>query len=302
MRKVLVTGATGHIGAHLCHRLWREGTEVHAVSLRPHVGNRGEIRWWRADFRDAEAARNLLSTVQPEVVFHLAGCVTGVRSMEAVLPTLQHNLQATVNLLLAFTKLGRGRIVLAGSLEEPAEESTGICCSPYAASKWAGAAYARMFHALYGTPVVGTRISMTYGPGPQRCTRFVPYVISSLLSGEAPKLTSGEREVDWIYIDDVIDGLLACARSQDVLGGTVDLGSGCLTDLRTVALMIAQLMGTEIRPEFGALPDRQLEQVRVADVRNAYSRLGWQPRTSLETGLRSTIAWFRAEDSRKRAD
>jgi nucleoside-diphosphate-sugar epimerase len=239
----------------------------------------------------------LLAAVRPDVVFHLAGCVTGGRGIEAVLPTLEHNLHATVNLLLALTELGCGQIVLAGSLEEPAEEGTEVCSSPYAASKCAARSYARMFHALYGTPVVNTRIFMVFGPGRQPITRLVPYVISSLLSGEAPKLTSGERKVDWIYIDDVIEGLLACARSQDVLGGTVDLGSGCLTEVRTVALLIAQLMGTEIRPEFGALADRQMEQVRVADVRRTYDQLGWQPRTSLETGLRTTIAWFRALDS-----
>ena len=59
--------------------------------------------------------------VQPEVVFHLAGCVTGGRGLEAVLPTLEHDLHAAVNLLTALTELDCGRIVLAGSLEELAE-------------------------------------------------------------------------------------------------------------------------------------------------------------------------------------
>jgi UDP-glucose 4-epimerase len=296
MRRVLVTGATGHIGAHLCQRLWREGAEIHAVSRKAQVDNRPEICWWRADLRDPAATRSLLAAVQPDVVFHLAGCVTGGRDIEAVLPTLEHNLHGTVNLLLALTELGCGRIVLAGSLEEPAEEGTQVCGSPYAASKWAARAYSRMFHTLYGTPVVNARIFMVYGPGQQPYKRLVPYVISSLLSGKAPKLTSGERKVDWIYIDDVIEGLLACARSQDVLGGTVELGSGCLTEVRAVALLIARMMGTEIRPEFGALTDRQMEQVRVADARRTYDQLGWQPRTSLETGLRTTIAWFQARE------
>jgi len=298
MRKVLVTGATGHIGSHLCHRLLREGAEVHAVSRKASADDHGEIRWWHADLRDAEATRNLLAAVQPEVVFHLAGCVNGGRGLEAVLPTLEHNLHATVNLLIALTELGCGRIVLAGSLEEPVEGGPESCSSPYAASKWASRAYARMFHTLYKTPVVNTRIFMVYGPGRQPDARFVPHVISSLLSGEAPKLTRGERKVDWIYIDDLIEGLLACAKSDDVLGGTVDLGSGCLTELRSVALLIAQLIGTEIRPEFGALPDRRMEQVRVADVRRTYDQIGWRPRTSLETGLRNTIAWYRARDTR----
>ncbi|MFY9910152.1 MAG: SDR family NAD(P)-dependent oxidoreductase [Candidatus Sulfotelmatobacter sp.] len=297
IRRVLVTGATGHIGSNLCQRLQREGVEVHAVSREVQVGQHGDFQWWRVDLRDARATRSLLATVQPEVVFHLAGCVTGERGLEAVLPTLEHNLHATVNLLLALTE-GHGRIVLAGSLEEPAEESAEVCSSPYAASKLAIRSYARMFQALYKTQVVNARIFMVYGPGLQPTARFVPYIISSLLSGQVPKLSSGERKVDWIYIDDVIEGLLVCARSPDVFASTVDLGSGCLTELRAVALLIAQLMGTEIRPEFGARPDRPFEQTRVADVGRTYDQLGWRPRTSLETGLRTTIEWFQTRHSR----
>jgi UDP-glucose 4-epimerase len=80
------------------------------------------------------------------------------------------------------------------------------------------------------------------------------------------------------------------------LGKTVDLGSGCLTEEGGVALLIARLMDTETRPDFGALPDRQMEQVRVADVCRTYDQLGWQPKTSLESGLRATIAWFRTQN------
>jgi UDP-glucose 4-epimerase len=297
MRKVLVTGASGHIGAHLCQRLHSEQVEVHAVSRNPQVDHPSGTRWWCTDLRDAEATRRLLVTLQPDVVFHLAACVTGGRGLEAVLPTFEHNLLATLNLLIALTEVGSGRIILAGSLEEPADGSTEACSSPYAASKWSARAYARMFHALYKTPVVNTRIFMVYGPGKQPNTRFVPYVISSLLSGAAPKLSSGRREVDWIYIDDVIDGLLACATSPDVLGDTVDLGTGRLTELRTVALLIAELIGTPVRPDFGAIADRPMEQVRVANIQRTHDQLGWRPKTSLETGLRNTIAWFQNEGS-----
>jgi UDP-glucose 4-epimerase len=299
MQKVLVTGATGHIGAHLCSRLQQHGSEVHAVSRRAHPGHHDDVRWWNADIRDERGTRSLLNDLRPEVVFHLAGCVTGGRGLDAVRPTFEHNLHATLNLLLALTELGCGRIILAGSLEEPDEGGAGICSSPYAASKWAARSYARMFHALYKTPVVNTRIFMVYGPGPQPDARFVPYVIKSLLSGEAPKLTSGGRKVDWIYVEDVVDGLLACARSksQDLQGQTVDLGSGCLTELRAVSLLIAKLVGTDVCPEFGALADRPMEQVRVAGVQRTFEQLGWRPKTSLEAGMQATIDWFRAQAS-----
>ena len=185
MRRILVTGATGHIGTHLRRRLLREGAEVHAVSRTAQTDDRGEIRWWRADLRDTGATRSLLAAVQPDVVFHLAGCVTGGRNIEVVLPTLEHNLHATINLLLGVTELGCGRIVLAGSLEEPAEDGVKVCSSPYTASKWAARAYAQMFHTLYRSPVVNTRIFMVYGPGRQPHTRLrtLRYLLTALGRG-----------------------------------------------------------------------------------------------------------------------
>lgn len=296
MGRVLVTGASGHIGGALCRRLSTEGAEVHGVSRAVRNTQNGPVRWWRADLRSIEAVRGLINTVRPDLIFHLAGCVSGKRDLELVLPTLDGNLQATVNVLVASTEASCGRVILAGSLEEPDDNGPAVCSSPYAASKWTARAYARMFHALYHTPVVIARIFMVYGPGPQPLTRLVPYVISSLLSGEAPRLTSGTRPVDWIYIDDVVEGLLACASVPSAVGETIDLGSGCLTEVRSVALQIAQLMGAKLLPEFGALADREMEQTRAANVHQSYKLLGWQPRTALDTGLRATIAWFKTQN------
>src|ERR1700759_3992888 len=111
MQKVLVTGATGQIGGHLCQRLQTEGAEIHAVSREARVDPHGAVRWWEVDLRDANAIRKLFADVKPEVVFHLAGCVMGSRSLDAVLPTLEHNLNATVNLLTVLTEVGCGRMV-----------------------------------------------------------------------------------------------------------------------------------------------------------------------------------------------
>lgn len=115
----LVTGASGFIGSHLCRHLLSAGAEVHGVCRTAPTDDAGDIRWWRLDMSDAAAVRRLVVDLKPDTVFHLAGFVSGDRSLAAVLPSLQANHVATVNLLTAVTETGCRRIILAGSLEEP---------------------------------------------------------------------------------------------------------------------------------------------------------------------------------------
>jgi UDP-glucose 4-epimerase len=146
-----------------------------------------------------------------------------------------------------------------------------------------------MCHALYGTPVVWLRPSMVYGPGQPDARKLVPYVTLSLLRGESPILASGRRPVDWVYIDDVVDALLAAAVAEGVEGRSFDVGSGELVSVRDVVELIARLVDAKASPRFGAIPDRPLEHVRAADVAAAAEALGWQPRIPLPEGLRRTV-------------
>lgn len=230
---------------------------------------------------------------RPDVIFHLAGDSRAARDLDMVWPTLRNNLLTTVNLLSLAAEFGCRRFVLAGSLEEPQE--TGEVCpsSPYAASKLASGSYARMFHRLYQVPVVIGRIFMTYGPRQYDRNKLIPYSILSFLKGEAPKLSSGLRKIDWIFVEDVVDGLLAAATAHEIEGATVDLGSGVLVTIRETVEQVAQILGTPVQPAFGVLPDRPIEQVRTADVAFSFRKLGWHARTSIGSGLAQTIAWYR---------
>jgi len=113
---------------------------------------------------------------------------------------------STVNLLTVAANIGCRRIVLLASLEEPEPGHTDAApASPYAAAKWTSGTYGRMFHKLYQTPVVLVRPFMTHGPR-QDVRKIIP-LLPSPLQDQAPKLASGQRQVDWIYVDDVIEGL-----------------------------------------------------------------------------------------------
>jgi nucleoside-diphosphate-sugar epimerase len=271
------------------------GAKVTAVSRAAQIAQSAGVSWWQCELEDFTQAEELVREIKPEVIFHLAGRVSAAPDLTLVLPTLHSLLTTTVNLLTLATRYACRRVVLAGSLEEPhgaaAEEATPA--SPYGAAKWAAGTYGRMFHRLYGCPVVTVRPFMTYGPA-QACSKLIPSTILSLLRHESPQLSSGRRPLDWIYVDDVIDGLLRAATAPGAEGQTIDLGSGTAMPAREIVECLVRLIDPSITPRFGAQPDRPDESVRVANLDRAHAILGWGPTTPLEVGLIKTIAWYRA--------
>jgi nucleoside-diphosphate-sugar epimerase len=292
-RKVLITGASGFLGSHLAERFNQCGAEVHGTSRVQHPHYAHSIHWTQSDLLDLASVQRLIRRLKPDIIFHLAGQATGAPDLQLVLPTFQSLVVSTVNLLIAASDARCGRVVLMGSLNEPLpRQSEVLPGSPYAAAKLAGNAYGRMFHALYGLPVVIARLFMTYGPR-QNPRKLIPYVTMSLLEGKAPRLSNAELDIDWIYIDDVIEGLLAAADKPNLEGTTVDLGSGSLTSVRSVVEQLQALIDPHVEPLFGALSDRPREHVRMANTAQTALRLGWKPAISLQHGLQLTVDWHR---------
>jgi nucleoside-diphosphate-sugar epimerase len=295
-RRVLITGATGFIGGLACRRAAESGASVVGVSRRPAPDPMGDVSWRQADLTDPEAARALVREVAPQAIIHLASEVSGARDLDRVVPMLRANLLAAVNVMDGAAREPGCRVVLAGSMEEPQlDAETTVPQSPYAAAKWAAAGYARLFSAVYGLAVVHLRLFMVYGPGQPDRNKLVPYVTDSLLRGEAPKLMSGRREIDWIYVEDVVDALLAAATAEGVAGRSLDVGSGRLVSVRDVVEKLAHMVGGDVDPIFGGVPDRELERVAVADVAPTTAALGWRPQVDLDEGLARTVAYRRAE-------
>lgn len=290
--KVLVTGASGFLGSNLLRHLSAVGAEIHATSRTARSFRPGGPLWWHSSLASIESVREIFSKVKPDIVYHFAGSVGANPSRDLVLPTFQSLLASTVNVLIASSEMGCRRVILSGSLTEPAaDESHAVPSSPYAAAKWAASGYGRMFHTLYDLPTVIVTPFMTYGPG-QDQKKLIPSVITSLLRHEEPRLSSGQWEADWVFVDDVIEGFMAAAVVSGIEGLTADLGTGTKRSIREVVELIAQLMDSRSKLVFGAMGDRPMEPVRVANNREAQHRLGWKAKTSLEAGLVRTINWY----------
>jgi UDP-glucose 4-epimerase len=234
----------------------------------------------------------LVRSLKPDTVFHLASQVCGDPGQQFVLPMLENNLLGTVSVLTAVERAGCRRMVMTGTVVEARNGATAT--SPYAVAKRAATEYARMFHALYGTPVVCLRLAMVYGPGQSDSDKLIPHVVTSLLRGEAPGVSNGRWIVDWVYVDDVVQALLQAAVADEVEGRILDVGSDDVASVRNVVERLADIAGgDQLGPKVGVVEDRPLERSVSSNLAQTRDLLGWATATPLSDGLRKTVQWYR---------
>lgn len=295
-KRVLVSGASGFIGGTLCSKLVEIGAQVTGLSRTPPSVDRFE--WITCDVTDEKSVRNAVNQTKPDVIYHLASEVTGARSREWVAPCFHSNLASTVYMMTAAADSGVERFVQMGSQEEPdSAKGDVIPTSPYAAAKWAASAYARMFHKLYGFGVVNLRVFMVYGPGQKDLKKLIPYTILECLANRPPKIGTGTRKVDWVYIDDVVRGLLLAGIVPGVEGQTFEIGTSKLTSLRDVVELVVRKANPALKAEFST-EGRKMEIEYSADYSRSESGLGWRPIVDVEDGIQRTVEWYSANSVR----
>lgn len=313
-RRVLVTGAAGFIGSHLCERLLAMGAEVRAMvhgnmrgsigylaAVPPELSKRLEIHG--GNVRDAAFVREL--TVGVDTVFHLAAITSVQYSYSNPDETVLTNVLGTLNVCNACRHEQVQRMVHTSSagVYASAEGDTPIrethplkAHNPYTASKLAADAVVESFHLSYDLPVVTCRIFNVYGP---RIGKFlvIPSIILQLLRGNALKLGDPTPTRNFTYVDDIVDAFILMAESPKVLGDIVHFGSTEAITIGELARLIARLMGKTVAIQLD--PDRlrpaksEIHRV-IADNTKAREVLGWKPKVRLKEGLKKTINWIAA--------
>jgi len=294
-KRVMVTGATGFVGTNLCQALRELGARVVGIGLPGSLTPEANLdSFVPVDLTSEPAARQAVEAIGPEIVFHLAGLVDTRQSPEAVVPTLAHNLLAAVHLMNALVGSGCQRVLMVTSSESP---PFGLAPnSPYAASKLAVSAYAGMYSTSFGLPVVIARPHLVFGPH-QAPDKLVPYLIRCGLENAPPRLSSGKRRCDPVYVKDVVRAMLHMVLADGAPGRTVDIGGGTGVTVAEIAMRVLSLTGSSQSPIFGAFPDRAGEISQVADLAAMRALTSWSPHWSFDQAVRETIHWVAARRS-----
>jgi len=290
-KHILVTGATGFIGRHLTRHLAQAGAEVWTTGLPNEQPPPGTTRHLSLDVRDANAVRAVVAEAAPQVVFHLAAAGVTDPGVDPAL-ALTVNAGGTLHLLEALQGRDVWRVVLAGTCYEYGAREAAEGLDPfnaYAASKVAAWAFGRLYWRTHGLPVVTVRPFQVYGPG-QIPHTLIPAAICAALAGDDLAMTPGEQERDFIYVEDVVEGMLAAAQAPGIKGQSLDLGTGQAHTVRQVVERVWAITAAQGHILAGALPYRPAEVMRLTADADRTARLaGWRARVGLEEGLRRTI-------------
>jgi UDP-glucose 4-epimerase len=306
-KRVLLTGATGFVGANLARRLVRDGHQVHLL-VRP-----ADTRWridsitedvhlHEASLQDQSRVEEVVTEIDPQWVFHLAtyGAYSSQRDVETIVTT---NYNGTVNLVEACLKTGFEAFVSAGSSSEygykdhaPSEFELPEPNSHYAATKAAATLYCRFTALAHQRRLSTLRLYSVFGPW-EDPTRLFPTLLIRGLRGELPPLVSPTIARDYVYIDDAVEAFILTAQTplEDV-GAVFNVGTGAQTSLRELVGIVRKQLSVRVQPEWGSMSDRDWDtDVWVSDPERIHASIGWKPAFSLEQGLEEFTKWITSD-------
>ncbi len=315
--RVVVTGAAGFIGSHLCERLLADGHEVvgidaftdfYAPSLKEknlEAAERNpnfvleELDLVSASLRKVVRGANL--------VYHLAG-------LDGVTPSwgnqfdryVQDNIVATQRLLEALRTVELDRVVFASSssaygdaeMFPTKESSVPRPASPFGVTKLAAEHLAFVYTRTVGLPLTSLRFFTVYGPRQRPDMAFLRFMRALVADDEIEIYGDGEQTRDFTYVSDVVDGTVKAATA-DVVGAVINLGGGSRVSVNRVLATLEEISGLKARRKL--LPATPGDPRHTgASINLARERLGWEPRVSLRDGLTRQWRWF--QESREASE
>jgi len=297
----LITGAAGFLGSSLANQLSREGHLIRGLddlstgdpnALGP------DVHFTRGDLSDRPKLWTLLQEV--DVVYHLAARVSVPESILYPRDYNNVNVGGTVALMEAMRDVGVRRVVLASSGavygdlgNQPLKESMiPNPRSPYAVSKLAAEYYVRTIGGLWGIETVSLRIFNAYGPGqhlPASHPPVVPHYLKQAQRGGTLVVHGdGSQTRDYVYVDDVVSGMVAAATAPNVDGMVINIGSGKETSVSELIKCVQDVTGSNAEVIYNPKTSGGVSRL-CADLTLAKEKLNYRSSIGLAEGLRLTL-------------
>ena len=309
MGKILVTGATGFIGSHLCEELVRNGFDVKAFD-RYNISNsytwledsdvRNEIEFELGDIRDYDSVKKSMHNCSS--VFHLAALIGIPYSYVSPLAYIRTNIEGTYNILEASKDLNLEQVLITSTSETygsaqyiPIDEKHPLVGqSPYSASKISADQLAISYINSFDQPIKIVRPFNTYGPR-QSSRAVIPTIISQLKdNSEAVKIGNLDPKRDLTFVGDTVRGFIEIYKKNFFFHEVTNIGSGNEISIKELLKMIAEIM--EIN--FSLEQDRERVRPKKSEVDRLFcdnkkiiENSEWRPKTNLRDGLKKTIDW-----------
>lgn len=295
--RFLITGGAGFLGAALANRLSEDGHDVRVLDDLS-SGNKEalspSVHFTRGDVNNIPLLWTMLQEV--DCVYHLAARVSVAQSILYPRDYTTTNVGGTVSLMEAMRDAGIRRVVLTSSgaiygqqEEQPVKETVSPNPdSTYAVSKWAAEQYVHTIGKLWGIETVALRIFNAYGPGqglPASHAPVVPRFMDAVVAGGSVVVFGdGEQSRDFVYVDDVVNALVATATAMNVNRQIVNIGSGVETAVNKLVSEIENVVGRKAPRVQNSEKSGGVRRL-VADISLASKLLSFEPQTSLPRGL-----------------
>jgi len=297
----LITGAAGFLGSALANQLAREGHQVRGIddlSTGDPQALNPDVHFTRGDVNDRPKLWTLLQEV--DCVYHLAARVSVPESVLYPREYNAVNVGGTVSLMEAMRDVGVRRVVLVSSGaiygdqdEQPLKETMPPNPrSPYAVSKLAAEYYVNTIGDLWKIETVSLRVFNAYGPGqhlPPSHPPVIPnFLRQALRGGSLIVHADGGQTRDYVYVDDVVSGLVAASTAPNLDGRVINVGSGKETSVRDLVKTVMEVTGSQAEVIYNARTSGGVSRM-CADLTLAAQKLNYKPSISLEEGLRLTL-------------
>jgi nucleoside-diphosphate-sugar epimerase len=305
MSKIIVTGASGFVGANLVKKIMNKN-EIHIFTRKESDTWRlndikSEINVQTINFENKNKIQSVVNKIKPDYVFHLA-TYGGYPFQQDVKTIVDSNIQNSINLMQSLSEYGRlEKFINIGSSSEygpktkPMKEiDLASPIFPYGIAKLTQTNFAKYFFIKNGLPSVTLRLFSVYGPL-EEPGRLIYDIMTSVLRKNLLKLASKKAKRDFIFIEDVIEAIEKTSKTPNIEGGIFNVGSGKEYSVEGTVNIVQSKLKKDLKVSWGNNEKQRSFETNnhwIADISKIKKEVKWKPKVNFEKGLEKTFEWY----------